>query len=106
MLVQPNEAYPSFCSGFNQLGFRVPLIAVSPFSKPHFVSHTIGDHTSLLAIIEQRFLTRAGQRPHLTARDEYASALTDMFDFDHSPSLTATVSQAPRPSSADPGCSG
>jgi phospholipase C len=106
MLVQPNEAYPSFCSGFNQLGFRVPLIAVSPFSKPHFVSHTIGDHTSLLAIIEQRFLTRAGQRPHLTARDEYASALTDMFDFDHSPSLTATVSQARRPSSADPGCSG
>ena len=104
MLVQPNEAYPSFCAGFNQLGFRVPLIAVAPFSKPHYVSHTVSDHTSLLAIIEQRFLTRGGQRPHLTARDEYAATLIDMFDFDQSPSLTATIPSAPAPSSSDPGC--
>ncbi len=105
MLVQPNEAYPSFCASFNQLGFRVPLIAVSPFSKPHYVSHTIGDHTSLLAIIEQRFLAGSGLRPHLTARDQDASTLDDMFDFDHSPSLVATIPVAPAPSSADPGCS-
>jgi phospholipase C len=105
MLLQPNEAYPSFCADFNQLGFRVPLIAVAPFAKPHYVSHTIGDHTSLLAIIEQRFLTRGGQRPHLTARDEYASTLSDMFDFDHSPSLTANIPPAPASSSSDPGCS-
>ena len=31
---------------------------ISPFSKPHYVSHTIGDHTSLLAFIEKRFLQR------------------------------------------------
>src|SRR5207245_736209 len=29
----------------------------SPFSKPHYVSHTIGDHTSMLAFIEKRFLS-------------------------------------------------
>ena len=41
--------FPAGCANFNQLGIRVPLIAVSPFSKPHYVSHTTGDHTSLLA---------------------------------------------------------
>src|SRR5262249_24703 len=49
--------YPDGCANFNQLGIRVPFIAVSPFSKPHYVSHAIGDHTSLLALIERRFLT-------------------------------------------------
>jgi phospholipase C len=105
MLVQPNEVYPSFCANFNQLGFRVPLIAVAPFSKPHYVSHTVGDHTSLLAIIEQRFLRRGDWRPHLTARDQYASTLSDMFDFDHSPSLNVSIPTAPAASSSDPGCS-
>jgi phospholipase C len=106
MLVQPGEAYPSFCAQFNQLGFRVPLIAVSPFSKPHYVSHTIGDHTSLLALIEQRFLRRAGQRQYLTARDQNASTLTDMFDFDHSPSLAAAIPTVPAANPADTGCTG
>jgi ArsR family transcriptional regulator len=39
---------------FNQLGVRIPFIAISPFSKPHYVSHVIGDHTSMLALIEKR----------------------------------------------------
>src|SRR6184192_1658302 len=51
--------YPANCANFNQLGFRVPFIAVSPFSKPHYVSHTVADHTSLLALIEKRFLSLA-----------------------------------------------
>ena len=105
MLVEPNEAYPPFCASFNQLGFRVPLIVVAPFSKPHYVSHTVADHTSLLAIIEQRFLTHGSLRPHLTARDEYASALSNMFDFDRSPSLSAVIPSAPPASANDPGCS-
>ena len=36
----------------NQLGFRVPLIVVSPFAKEGYVSHTIMTHTSLLAFID------------------------------------------------------
>src|SRR5437899_11317776 len=106
MLEQPNEAYPSFCAGFSQLGFRVPLVAVSPFSKPHYVSHTVGDHTSLLALIEKRFLSLDENetngdgdnngRPHLTRRDQHANTLEDLFDFEHSPSLdTAIVPAAP-----------
>jgi phospholipase C len=36
----------------NQLGFRVPLIVVSPFAKEGYVSHTVLTHTSLLAFID------------------------------------------------------
>jgi phospholipase C len=102
-----SETYPSFCATFDQLGFRVPLLAISPFSKPHYVSHVVGDHTSLLALIEKRFMRLNGTSlpPHLTARDQYADTLEDMFDFDHSPSLATIVRDAPSPSSSDNGCS-
>jgi phospholipase C len=81
----------------------VPFIAVSPFSKPHYVSHTVGDHTSILALIEKRFLSPDSEgedeRPHLTARDQHAHTLEDMFDFKHSPSLGATITSPPTVSS-------
>jgi phospholipase C len=100
-------SYPSFCASFSQLGFRVPFLAISPFSKPHYVSHTLGDHTSLLALIEKRFLSRDDgmSSPHLTARDQSANTLEDLFDFDHSPSIAAVVADAPPPLSTDSGCS-
>jgi phospholipase C len=87
--------FPASCATFNQLGFRVPFIAVSPFAKPHYVSHTVGDHTSLLALIEKRFLN---QQP-LTQRDAHADTLEDLFDFRGSPSRQAPVwpSLAPAP---------
>lgn len=56
LAADPTGPYPAGCANFDQLGVRVPLIAVSPFSKPSYVSRTAGDHTSLLALIEQRFL--------------------------------------------------
>jgi phospholipase C len=101
----PTGPYPADCPAFDQYGFRVPFIAVSPFAKPQYVSHTIGDHTSLLALIEKRFLRdESGERPHLTARDLHASTLEDMFDFHSVPSLHALVPSAPAPSPTDPGC--
>ncbi|HVP27935.1 MAG TPA: alkaline phosphatase family protein [Myxococcota bacterium] len=101
--------YPFFCPNFDQLGFRVPFIAVSPFSKPHYVSHTVGDHTSMLALIEKRFMGTTGERhreshPSLTARDAHADTLEDMFDFSRAPSLDTPVPTAPDASPTDPGC--
>jgi len=105
--------FPRRCATFNQLGLRVPLIAVSPFAKPHYGSHHVSDHTSFLALIERRFLRpepdaedEERQTPHLTARDAHASTLEDLFDFDHSPSLNAPVdpSLAVPASPSDPGC--
>ena len=43
------------CSKFDQYGIRLPFIVVSPFAKPSYVSHTVGDHGSILALIENRF---------------------------------------------------
>jgi phospholipase C len=97
----PTGQYPASCASFDQLGFRVPLLVVSPFAKAHYVSHTVGDHTSLLAFIEERFLSDnpagGGNRLHLTLRDQYADALLDMFDFENAPSLNTTVTQASPP---------
>jgi phospholipase C len=94
--MSPSQPFPASCATFNQYGFRVPFIAVSPFSKPHYVSHTVGDHTSILALIEKRFFriekeAPARQQTFLTKRDENANTLEDMFDFDHSPSLKTAV---------------
>ncbi len=105
----PTGPYPAACANFDQLGFRVPFIAVSPFAKPHYVSHRVADHTSLLALIEKRFLSRDdsgedAERPHLTARDLHAGTLEDLFDFNQAPSLNATVPAAPPPLPNDPGC--
>jgi phospholipase C len=97
----PSGPYPSACPTFDQLGFRVPLLVVSPFAKAHYVSHTIGDHTSILAFIEDRFLNDQASgvtgHLHLTLRDQYASPLEDLFDFDNAPSLDTPVIEAQLP---------
>lgn len=97
----PDRAVSGDLRNFNQYGFRVPFIAVSPFSKPHYVSHTVGDHTSLLALIEKRFL--GGKS--LTLRDANASTLEDLFDFTNSPSASTTIDPtlAPPPNLATDG---
>jgi phospholipase C len=97
LAADPTGAYPAQCANFNQYGFRVPLVAISPFSKPGYVSHTAADHTSLLTFIEKRFLTVNGQTLHLTSRDQHANGLEGMFDFTHSPSLNTPVGQAGPP---------
>jgi len=99
----PTGPFPDQCASFDQLGFRVPFIAVSPFSKQHYVSHTVGDHTSMLALIEKRFMTidKDGDddrddhtHQHLTRRDRFANTLEDLFDFERSPSLNTPVGVA------------
>src|SRR5579872_62134 len=89
----PTGPFPASCAAFDQLGVRVPMIAVSPFSKPSYVSHVVGDHTSILAMIENRFMSGV----HLTRRDQYANDLEGMFDFDTSPSLNTPVGSAQPP---------
>jgi len=101
--------YPADCANFDQLGIRVPFIAVSPFSKPHYVSHSVGDHTSLLALIEKRFLSNnngngVSHVQHLTARDANANPLEDLFNFSHPRSMDVAIPTAPGASPTDPGC--
>ena len=98
LAANPTGPYPAECQSFNQLGVRVPLIVVSPFAKPHYVSHVERDHTALLALIEKRFMRQPGAGwPSLTGRDKHAASLEDLFDFDNSPSLATAVTQAAPP---------
>jgi len=64
-------------------GYRVPFVAVSPFARKNYVSHTTADHTSILKFIEKRF-----GLPALTNRDAAAHDLLDMFDFAGAPWAT------------------
>jgi phospholipase C len=61
---------------FFELGIRVPLIAISPWARRHYVSHSVQDHTSI-----SRFIEAVYGLPAMTARDANADALMDMFDF-------------------------
>src|SRR5262249_7897010 len=63
-------------AAFDYYGVRVPFVVMSPFSKPHFVSHRVSDHTSILAFIERRF----GLDP-LTQRDAKETPRLASFDF-------------------------
>jgi phospholipase C len=94
----PAGPYPDDCPAFDQLGVRVPFVAISPFAKPRYVSHVIADHGSILALIETRFLPApGGGHLSLTARDQYASDLEDLFDFDNAPSFDTPVGRAMPP---------
>ena len=65
---------------FDISGFRVPLMVISPYAKPNFVSHTPRDYTAILAFIEQQFGI-----PALTQRDLYwqdpSRNMSEFFDF-------------------------
>jgi hypothetical protein len=72
----------------------VPLGVISPYARPHFVSHVVQDHTSITRLIEAVF-----DLPALTARDANSTALLDMFDFENAPALL----HPPRPPLAGTG---
>jgi phospholipase C len=57
-------------------GFRVPALAISPWSRRGYVPHKVYDHTSVLKLIEWRW-----QLPNLTVRDAQANNLATSLDF-------------------------
>jgi len=79
--------------GFSaQLGFRVPNIVISPFTRRHFVSHTPIDHTAIIKFVESRFISESA---HLTARDAAQTNLLEFFDFATVPWATPPKPPAP-----------
>jgi phospholipase C len=79
----PNQVDSDVVAGRSLLGFRVPTLVASPWTRgtplyPRVDSH-VSDHTSILKLIEWRW----GLEP-LTARDasDEVQNLADVFDFD------------------------
>jgi phospholipase C len=68
-----------------QLGFRLPNMVISPFTRKHYVSHVPMDHTAVLKFVEDRFI-KDGK--YLTLRDAAQPNLLDFFDFVNAPWAT------------------
>jgi len=80
--IKPKDLLPNDPpDDFVRTGFRVPLIIVSPFAKPHYISHTPMDYTAVLKFVEKRF-----NLPSLNARDAAQADMEEFFDFS-SPNL-------------------
>jgi phospholipase C len=62
-------------ASYTGLGFRVPMIVISPYAKPHLVSHTDYDFGSILKFIEQDFHLGS-----LGTSDAPANSISDIFD--------------------------
>jgi len=80
----PDDA-PALQGFAAQLGFRLPNMVISPFSRRHYVSHKPMDHTAILKFVESRFI---GPGANMTYRDAAQPDLLDFFDFTGAPWLT------------------
>jgi hypothetical protein len=97
LTVNPLPSDARGISGPIGLGFRVPLIVVSPFSRGGFVCSDTFDHTSLLRFLETRF---GAEVPNLTTwRRSVTGDLTSAFNF---AAPESSVPKLPSPSRADP----
>jgi hypothetical protein len=74
------------------LSMRVPLIVISPYAKPGYISHSQGEFASFLKFIEENW-----SLPNLGQRDAVAgtSDLMDFFDFTQSPQPPLVEPQLP-----------
>jgi phospholipase C len=71
---------------YNGLGFRVPLLVVSPYAKTGYVSHTQYEFGSILKFVEDNWsLGRLG------TTDVRANSLSDVFNFSQSPRPFAPI---------------
>jgi phospholipase C len=62
------------------LGFRVPMIVISPYAKPNNVAHTQYDFGSILQYIEQTFNLGS-----LGTDDASANSMQDVFNYSQTP---------------------
>jgi phospholipase C len=62
------------------LGFRVPMILISPWGKRHYVSHVQHEFGSIVKFLEVAF-----DLPSLHTTDDRSDALRDCFDFTQQP---------------------
>jgi phospholipase C len=94
--VNPLPSDASGVAGPIGLGFRVPMLVVSPFSRGGFVCSDTFDHTSTLRLLEARF---GAEVPNLTAWRRAATGdMTSAFNFAR---VERSIPSLPQPSAAD-----
>jgi phospholipase C len=75
-----------------ELGFRVPLLVISPYAKRGYVAHVQYEFGSLLAFAEETFGIPKGA---LGTTDVRANSLTDAFDFTQQPRVFVPIKAPP-----------
>jgi phospholipase C len=66
--------------GYDGLGFRVPMLVISPYAKPGYISHTQYEFGSILRFIEETFALQP-----LGTTDVRAKSIGNVFDFTRAP---------------------
>jgi phospholipase C len=74
--VAPNTLHAQGRCGY---GPRLPLLVISSWAKPNYISHTVTDQSSILRFIEDTFLNQ--QRIGQGSYDQIAGSIGDMLDF-------------------------
>jgi len=77
---------------YTSLGPRVPMIVISPYAKPHNVSHTLYNFGSILKLAETTFHLGS-----LATTDASSTPMDDVFDFSQRPNAFVPV-KVPKPS--------
>ncbi len=70
------------------LGFRVPLLVISPYARKGFIDHTQYEFSSMLRFVEDEW-----GLPTLTNRDKAANDMMGAFDFNQSVSPSFLLRQ-------------
>jgi phospholipase C len=72
---------------YQGLGFRVPMLVISPYARKHYISHTRYEFGSILKFVENNF--RLGS---LFTTDVRATSIVDCFDFTQPPRKFVPIS--------------
>ncbi|MGA8532671.1 MAG: alkaline phosphatase family protein [Candidatus Tumulicola sp.] len=81
--------YPNLKTGtYEGLGYRTPLIVISPYAKTHYISKSQHETASSLHFIEKMF-----GLPSLKLDDARADAYDDVFDFSQQPTKFKKIPQ-------------
>jgi len=90
-LVKSKENQDAGPHRYDQYGFRVPAVIVSPYARADYVCSELFDHTSVLKLLQEKW-----NLPPLTARDAAARSPLHALD------LTGTPAFAEPPSLPEP----
>ena len=97
--VQPPRQYGCDPAAPYGLGFRVPLIVISPYARPGFIFHEQAEQASIARFIERVFAsTQTLSDLDPAAQDGQANDLFGAFDFTQSPLAPLVLDQRTCPS--------
>jgi phospholipase C len=77
---------PPFFDNMGGLGFRVPMLVISPYVPEGEITHTQYEFGSILKFVEQNF-----GLPSMHTTDDRATSMVDMFNFMQKPRTYKTI---------------